>query len=103
MSNTESKTQDESQSDVDGFVSVPKWETPKEFGLFEIFEDGSFHFLHDILFWALIPTNKCNEIHLCGIDESGLYGWSLEIDDRYDTGWSLDDITHCMRYERRTH
>ena len=80
---------------------APKWETPDEFGLYEIFDDGSFQFLHDILFWALIPTNSKNEIHLCGVDESGLYGYDLEIEDRYDTGWSLDDVEYCMRYEQK--
>jgi len=82
-------------------VIAPKWETPDEFGLYEIFDDGSFQFLHDILFWALIPTNSKNEIHLCGVDESGLYGYDLEIEDRYDTGWSLDDVEYCMRYEQK--
>lgn len=80
---------------------APKWETPDEFGLYKIFDDGSFEFLHDILFWALIPTNETNEIHLCGVDESGLFGYSLEIEDRYDTGWSLEDIQYCMRYEQK--
>ena len=82
-------------------VIAPKWETPDEFGLYEIFDDGSFQFLHDILFWALIPTNSKNEIHLCGVDESGLYGYDLEIEDRYDIGWSLDDVEYCMRYEQK--
>ena len=78
-----------------------KWETPDEFGLYEIFDDGSFQFLHDILFWALIPTSSKNEIHLCGVDESGLYGYDLNIEDRYDTGRSLEDVEYCMRYEQR--
>ena len=80
---------------------APKWETPDEFGLWEIFDDGSFQFLHDILFWALIPSNTKNEIHLCGVDETGLYGYDLNIEDRYDTGRSLDDVEYCMRYEQR--
>ena len=80
---------------------APKWETPDDFGLYEMFDDGSFQFLHDILFWALIPSNSKNEIHLCGVDENGLYGYDLNIEDRYDTGRSLDDVEYCMRYEQR--
>lgn len=80
---------------------IGNWQMPDEFGLYKIFDDGSFEFLHDVLFWALIPTNTKNEIHLCGVDESGLYGYDTNIEDRYDTGWSLEDVKMCMRYDKK--
>jgi hypothetical protein len=88
-------------------VIAPKWETPDEFGLYEIFDDGSYEFLEGELFWGLVEVknNKTgktkNEVYLCGINDSGLYAYDPENDVDYYPGWSLEDIQYCMCYEKK--
>lgn len=79
----------------------PTWQTPEDFGLYVMKDDGSFTFLRDVLFWAFIVTNSYNEIHLCGVDEDGLYGINIDTEGRYDTGRSIEDVSMCMRYYRK--
>jgi hypothetical protein len=88
-------------------VIAPKWETPDEFGLYEIFDDGSYEFLEGELFWGLVEVknNKTgkikNEVYLCGINDNGLYAYDPENDVDYYPGWCLEDIQYCMRYEKK--
>ena len=86
---------------------TPKWETPDEFGLYEIFDDGSYEFLEGELFWGLVEVknNKTgkikNEVYLCGINDNGLYAYDPENDVDYYPGRSLEDVEYCMRYEQK--
>lgn len=97
----------ETASAVDTIVSLPMWETPEEFGIYKIFEDGSFEYVEGELFWGLIEVINNekdiirNEIYLCGINEGGLYAYDVENDVDYYPGWSLEDIKLCMKYEQK--
>ena len=104
---TKAEQPNSEQVQLDTIFSLPKWKTPEEFGLYEIFEDGSFKYLEGELFWGLVEVinNKKgivrNEIYLCGINEGGLYAYDVENDVDYYPGWSLEDINYCMRYEQK--
>ena len=76
-------------------MKKPKWQTPEEFGAYEVYADGSFDYL-DITFYALFVRYEIYEIYLCGIDEEGLHGIDVEEGTTYVIPYELNDIDYCM-------